>query len=398
MSSSASSFNRSGSAPQSRLAIRRSLDEFRRDFGGNAIGDYVGNAIDPDLRRGRGAVSRESGRFEALARLPVHDGWDIEEDRVSARTEVQVEKARSIITKNDSPDLSFDRSLNPYRGCEHGCVYCFARPTHAFMGLSPGLDFETKLFAKTNAAQLLAQELDAPAYEARTLAIGTNTDAYQPIERQQRIMREVLQVLSDRNHPVGIVTKSALITRDIDLLAPMAAKGLAKVAISITTLDRDLARKMEPRAPSSQKRLDAIRELVAAGIPVTVLVAPIIPGLNDHEIESILAAARAAGATEAGYVMLRLPLEVKTLFREWLLEHVPGKFKHVMSLVQSTREGKDYDPRFGQRQTGTGPYAWLTGRRFQMAAEKLGFNRTRLKLKTDLFIRHTKPVDQLSLF
>jgi DNA repair photolyase len=398
MSSSAPQSIHTAAGPQSRLAIRRSLDAFHRDFGGSSVSDFVGNAIDPDLRRGRGAVSRESGRFEALARMPVHDGWDLDEERVSPRTEVQVEKARSIITRNDSPDLSFDRSLNPYRGCEHGCVYCFARPTHAYMGFSPGLDFETKLFAKTNAAELLAKELDAPGYEPRTLAIGTNTDAYQPIEREQRIMRDVLQVLSDRNHPVGIVTKSALITRDIDLLGPMAEKGLAKVAISITTLDRDLARKMEPRAATPEKRLDAIRQLVKAGIPVTVLVAPVIPGLNDHEIEAILAAARAAGATEAGYVMLRLPMEVKTLFREWLFEHVPGKFRHVMSLVQSTREGKDYDPRFGQRQTGTGPYAWLTGRRFQMAAEKLGFNRTRLKLKTDLFLRHTKPADQLSLF
>jgi DNA repair photolyase len=308
-----------------------------------------------------------------------------------------VERAKTIITRNDSPDLSFDRSINPYRGCEHGCSYCFARPTHAYMGLSAGLDFESRLFAKTNAAELLERELSVEGYQPKTLAIGTNTDAYQPIEKTHRIMRGVLEVLSRFGHPVGIVTKSALVSRDIDILAPMAAKGLAKVAISITTLDRKLAREMEPRAASPEKRLETIRQLSSAGIPVTVLVAPVIPGLNDHEIEAILKAAREAGATEAGYVLLRLPLEVRDIFREWLLEHAPGKLRHVMSLVQDTRGGRDYDSRFGQRQTGTGPFAWLVGRRFQAAATNLGFNVKRLKLRTDLFSPPARPGDQLRL-
>jgi DNA repair photolyase len=371
------------------LAIRQSLDDFRRDF--------IGSAIDPELRRGRGAVTNAGGRFEKLSRRAEDDGWGILEDLPAFRTEITAEKAKTIITRNDSPDLSFDRSINPYRGCEHGCSYCFARPTHAYMGLSPGLDFESRLFAKTNAAELLEQELSAPGYEPRTIAIGTNTDAYQPIEKTHRIMREVLSVLSKFNHPVGIVTKGALVTRDIDILAPMAAKGLAKVAISVTTLDRKLSRAMEPRASTPDKRLDAIRQLSSAGIPVTVLNAPIIPGLNESEIEGILEAAKAAGASEAGYVLLRLPLEVRDIFREWLLDHAPGKLRHVMSLVQSTRGGKDYDSSWGQRQTGTGPFAWMVGRRFQMAADRIGFNRKRLKLRTDMFTRPELPGDQLRL-
>jgi DNA repair photolyase len=371
------------------LSISQSLKDFRRDF--------IGNVIDPDLRRGRGAVSNASGRYEGLSRKMEDDGWDSMRENSVFKTDVTVEKAKTIITKNDSPDLSFDRSVNPYRGCEHGCVYCFARPTHAYMGLSAGLDFESKLFAKTNAAELLERELTTPGYEPRTMAIGTNTDPYQPIEKQYRIMRSVLEVLSRLNHPVGIVTKSALVTRDIDLLAPMAAKGLAKVAVSITTLDRKLARDLEPRAATPEKRLETIRQLTAAGIPVTVLVAPIIPGINDSEIEAILTAAKAAGATEAGYVMLRLPLEVRDIFREWLLDHAPGKLRHVMSLVQSTRGGKDYDSRWDQRQTGTGPLAWLTGRRFQMAAANLGLNQKRLKLRTDMFVKPVRSGDQLLL-
>jgi DNA repair photolyase len=371
------------------LGITRSLADFRRDF--------IGSAIDPDLRRGRGAVTNAGGRYERLTHQAEDDGWGSMELSTPFKTDVTLEKARTIITRNDSPDLSFDRSVNPYRGCEHGCAYCFARPTHAYMGLSPGLDFESKLFAKVNAAELLEQELSVPSYEPRTLAIGTNTDPYQPIEKTHRIMRGVLEVLSKRNHPVGIVTKSALVTRDIDILAPMAAKGLAKVAISITTLDRKLCRELEPRAATPEKRLETIRQLSAAGIPVTVLVAPIIPGINDAEIESILDAAKKAGATEAGYVLLRLPLEVRDIFREWLMEHAPGKLRHVMSLVQSTRGGKDYDSSWGQRQTGTGPYAWMTGRRFQMAADRLEFNRRRLKLKTDLFVKTEKSSDQFCL-
>ncbi len=313
------------------------------------------------------------------------------------RTEVAIETPRTIITRNDSPDISFDRSINPYRGCEHGCVYCFARPSHAYLGLSPGVDFEAKLSAKPNAAALLEKELCAPGYQARTIAIGTNTDAYQPIEKKLRIMRGVLEVLDRFDHPVGIVTKSALVQRDIDILAPMAARGLAKVAVSVTTLDAKLARTMEPRAASPAKRLETIRRLTEAGIPVTVLVAPVIPAVNDAEIERILDAAHANGAREAGYVLLRLPLEVKDLVQDWLMTHYPGKLRHVMSLVRSTRGGRDYDASWGQRQVGSGPYAWMIGRRFELAAERLGLNRTRTRLRTDLFRKPQKGPEQLAL-
>ena len=346
--------------------------------------------IRPQILHGRGAISNAVGRYERQTRVLLDDGWDdgwrAEDDAPAPiRTEVVHDATRTIIARNQSPDISFDQSINPYRGCEHGCVYCFARPTHAYMGLSPGLDFETKLFAKQGAAELLEQELANPNYKPQTIAIGTNTDPYQPIERTRRVMRSVLEVLHRTSHPVAIVTKSNLVTRDIDLLAPMAAEGLAKVAISITTLDPVLARKMEPRAPTPAKRLEAIRQLSAAGIPVAVMVAPILPGLTDHEIEKILAAAWEAGAREAGYVLLRLPLEVKDLVRGWLEENYPDKAKHVLSLVRSTRGGKDYDPTFGQRQTGTGPYAWTIGRRFEMAARRLGFNERKLTMRTDLF-------------
>jgi DNA repair photolyase len=360
--------------------------------------------VESERRRGRGAVTNRSGRFEPLSREGFDDGWESEKDEAadreaSFRTEVTIERARTIISRNDSPDLSFDRSINPYRGCEHGCVYCFARPTHAYMGLSPGLDFETKLFAKPNAAELLEKELSHPSYKPRVIAIGTNTDPYQPIERKYRIMRGLLEVLSRFNHPVGIVTKSALVARDIDILAPMAKKGLAKVALSVTTLDASLAREMEPRAATPSRRLSTIKALSKAGVPVTVLVAPVIPSLNDGEIEKVLAAAREAGAQDAGYVLLRLPLELRHLVREWLLEHHPGKLDRVMSLVKGTRDGKDYDARFGVRQTGEGPYAWTIGRRFEIAARKLGFNRERLRLRSDLFSvpgREKEPV-QLAL-
>jgi DNA repair photolyase len=358
----------------------------------------IGSAIDAERRRGRGAVSNASGRYEPLKREIEDDGWGSSEDLPPFKTEVTVEKARTAITRNDSPDISFDRSLNPYRGCEHGCVYCFARPTHAYMGLSPGLDFESKLFVKPDLPALLERELAAPSYRPRTMAIGTNTDPYQPIERKYRVMRGLLEVLARSQHPVGIVTKSALVTRDIDLLQPMAARGLAKVAISVTTLDRKLARALEPRAATPERRLATIRELSQAGIPVTVLVAPVIPGINDAEIDAILEAAHAAGAREAGYVMLRLPLEIRDLFREWLLENAPGKLRHVMSLVRSTRGGKDYDATWGKRMTGQGPYAWMTGRRFEMAADRIGFNRKRTKLRTDLFQPPVLPGGQLNLF
>jgi DNA repair photolyase len=299
---------------------------------------------------------------------------------------VQVERPRTIITRNSSPDISFDRSVNPYRGCEHGCVYCFARPTHAYMGLSPGLDFEARLFAKPDAARLLDKELSKEGYTPRTIAIGTNTDPYQPIEKQYRIMREILEVLEARGHPVGIVTKSALVTRDIDILARMAERGLAKVALSVTTMDRRLARTMEPRAATPTKRLETIRQLADAGIPTSVLVAPIIPGLNDQELERILDSARAAGAREAGYVVLRLPLEVAPIFKDWLLRNYPDRYRHVMSLIRSMRDGKDYDAEWGKRMKGAGPYAWQIGRRFEIAAKKLGLNTQRLSLRTDQFV------------
>ncbi len=352
----------------------------------------------PVALKGRGAVTNIQGRYEVHARERFDDGWDLAEEPAPIRTEVTIEKPRVIVTRNTSPDIGFDRSVNPYRGCEHGCVYCFARPTHAYQGLSPGLDFETKLFAKPNAAELLEKELSKPGYEAKTMAMGTNTDPYQPIEKKFRITRSVLEVLSRTNHPVGIVTKSALVTRDIDILSQMADRQLAKVAISITTLDPKLARRMEPRAASPAKRLETVRKLTEAGIPVCVLVAPVIPAINDHEIEAILKAASAAGATEAGYVLLRLPHDLKELMRDWLTEHYPDKLNHVFSLLQEARGGKDYDAEWGVRQTGVGPYAWMIGRRFETAAERLGMNKRSLKLRTDLFRPPVKETGQLSLF
>ncbi|MCX5481223.1 PA0069 family radical SAM protein [Kaistia geumhonensis] len=354
--------------------------------------------IDPDRRRGRGAETNASGRFEKLQSIPFDDGWQTLDELPPFKTEVQAEKAKVIITRNDSPDIAFDRSINPYRGCEHGCIYCFARPSHAYMGLSPGLDFESKLFFKPDAAALLEKELSAPGYKPRTIAIGTNTDPYQPIERQHRMMRDILEVLDRFNHPVGIVTKSALVMRDIDILSRMAERGLAKVAISVTTLDRHLARVMEPRAATPPRRLETIRTLAAAGIPVGVLTAPVIPALNDSEIERILDAAAEAGAGEAGYVILRLPLEVADLFREWLLRHYPDRYRHVLSVMRSMRGGKDYDATFGKRQKGEGPYAWQIGRRFEIATRRLGMNRRNLRLRTDLFSPPVKAPAQLSLF
>jgi DNA repair photolyase len=367
-----------------------------------ACGAAAAESVARPRRRGRGAVSNHGGRFETEAREAVDDGWGSLETLAPFKTEITIERPRSIITRNESPDLSFDRSINPYRGCEHGCVYCFARPTHAYMGLSPGLDFESRLFVKEGAAALLKRELSRASYQPRPMAIGTNTDPYQPIERQHRVMRSVLEVLSAANHPVGIVTKSALVARDIDILAPMAAKGLAKVAISVTTLDAELARSLEPRAATPTRRLQTIKQLTEAGIPTSVLVAPIIPAINDAEIEAILTQTHAMGASEAGYVLLRLPLEVRDLFREWLLEHRPDKLRHVLSLVRSARDGKDYDSTWGKRMTGTGPYAWMIGRRFELAAARIGFNKSRAKLRCDLFTPPARSAHdgggQLSLF
>lgn len=352
----------------------------------NAMIEQSGLRLRPDRARGRAAGINPSGRYEPVSRHVFDDGWESLEELPPFKTEVQVERTRTIITRNSSPDISFDRSVNPYRGCEHGCVYCFARPTHAYMGLSPGLDFEARLFAKPDAARLLDKELSKEGYTPRTIAIGTNTDPYQPIEKQYRIMREILEVLEARGHPVGIVTKSALVTRDIDILARMAERGLAKVALSVTTMDRRLARTMEPRAATPTKRLETIRQLADAGIPTSVLVAPIIPGLNDQELERILDSARAAGAREAGYVVLRLPLEVAPIFKDWLLRNYPDRYRHVMSLIRSMRDGKDYDAEWGKRMKGAGPYAWQIGRRFEIAAKKLGLNTQRLSLRTDQFV------------
>ena len=354
--------------------------------------------VEVDRRRGRGASANPSGRYEPAQREGFDDGWDIEEELPSLPTEVIVEKPRTIITKNDSPDILFEKSINPYRGCEHGCAYCFARPTHAFQGLSSGLDFETKIFAKPNAAELLEKELRASNYQPTTIALGSNTDPYQPVERRFRITRSILEVLNRMNHPVGIVTKSALVTRDIDILSRMAERQLAKVAISVTTLDPKLARRMEPRAAAPAKRLETIRKLTEAGIPVSVLVAPIIPAINDHEIEAILKACAAAGAQEAGYVLLRLPHDLKDLMRDWLAEHYPDKLKHVFTLLQEARGGKDYDAEWSTRQSGIGPYAWMLGRRFETTAERLGLNKRNLKLRKDLFKVPPKETGQLSLF
>ncbi|MEO9340024.1 PA0069 family radical SAM protein [Mesorhizobium sp. SB112] len=363
----------------------------------NAIIEESGIRVNHERRRGRAAGINPSGRFEPISRHVFDDGWNSVEELPPFKTEVQVEKPRNIITRNTSPDISFDRSINPYRGCEHGCVYCFARPTHSFMGLSAGLDFESKLFSKPDAAKLLDRELSKEGYQPRTIAIGTNTDPYQPIEKQWRIMREILEVLEARNHPVGIVTKSALVTRDIDILSRMAEKGLAKVAMSITTMDRKIARTMEPRAATPTKRLETLRQLSDAGIPVSVMVAPVIPGLTDQELERILDSARAAGAREAGYIILRLPLEVSPIFKEWLLRHFPDRYRHVLSLIRSMREGKDYDSEWGKRMKGSGPYAWQIGRRFEITAKKLGLNVEKRPLRTDLFVAAQKEHEQLVL-
>jgi DNA repair photolyase len=376
----------------SRAPSPRREEPARADGAGRA-----GLGILPDRRRGRGAQTNRSGRYEAEARLPYDDGWGSLGELPRLRTEVQVERPKRIITRNNSPDISFDRSINPYRGCEHGCAYCFARPTHAYMGLSPGLDFETKLFAKPDAPELLERELAEPGYVPRTIAIGTNTDPYQPIERERRIMRGILEVLSRAGHPVGIVTKSALVLRDLDLLAPMAARGLVKVGLSLTTLDRKLARAMEPRAATPPKRLETMKALSDAGVPVSVMTAPIIPALNDMELERLLEAAKTAGAREAGYVLLRLPLEVAPLFEEWLETHYPDRAGHVLSLVRSMRGGKAYDSTWGSRMHGSGPYAWLIGRRFELATKRLGLNTERRQLRTDLFTPPVPPGGQLRL-
>ena len=323
----------------------------------------------------RGARSFVQGRFETLAREPFDDGWTPEErDERPLETTVTEERARSIISRNDSPDIGFEQSINPYRGCEHGCVYCYARPSHAYLELSPGLDFETKLFAKTNAAELLRAELSKPGYAPSPIAIGANTDCYQPIERKFGITRQIVEILAECEHPFTMVTKSALVERDLDLLAPMAKKNLVKVFVSIGSLDRELARKLEPRAASPQRRLDVLKALSEAEVPCGVMVAALIPGLNDKTLEEVLEAAAAAGAAEAAYVIMRLPNELKELFKEWLAAHYPERAGHVISIVRQMRGGRDNDPRFGSRMTGTGLFAELIEKRFDIACRRFGLN------------------------
>ena len=350
--------------------------------------------------KGRGAASNREGRFESLRSEVFDDGWmPADEPAPPVKTEVTHEQARHIISRNDSPDVAFDQSINPYRGCEHGCIYCFARPSHSYLNLSPGLDFETKLFAKTNAAELLVAELSKPSYKVSPINLGANTDPYQPIERRYKITRAVLQVLHDCGHPLTIVTKNALVERDIDLLADMARRNLVRVFVSVTSLDNKLASKLEPRASAPHRRIEAIRTLSNAGVPCGVLVAPIIPMLTDKWLEAIVERATDAGALAAGYTMLRLPYELKDLMREWLQQHFPERAEHVMSLVRQIRGGKENDARFGSRMRGEGNFAELIRQRFHLATKKFGLTRAwETVLHTSHFIPPRKPTPQAELF
>ncbi|GAB7562654.1 PA0069 family radical SAM protein [Methylobacillus methanolivorans] len=352
----------------------------------------------PLIYKGRGAISNHSGRFEKLQHTDADDGWDNpEQDLAPIATEVLIDNTRSIINWNNSPDVPFDRSINPYRGCEHGCIYCFARPSHTYLGLSAGLDFESRILIKPDAAKLLRKELSNKHYHCMPIAMGTNTDPYQPLEKQQQITRQVLQVLAEFQHPVSIVTKSAMVERDIDILAEMASAGLAQVFISVTTLSNKLSRSLEPRAAAPQRRLETIRRLHEAGIPTGVMTAPIIPVLTDLELEKILTAAHEAGATNAGYVLLRLPLEVAPLFEEWLMHHYPLKANHVMSIIRQSRDGKNNQADFHERMRGTGLFAHMIRQRFSLMTKKLGLNKRSLEMNTALFKPPERP-EQLGLF
>lgn len=352
----------------------------------------------PPLTKGRGARSNATSRFVAAEREAFDDGWTLDDaEPAQLTTTILPDMARSIIARNSSPDIHFDRSINPYRGCEHGCIYCFARPAHAFLGLSPGLDFESRLFFKPEAASLLSAELSKKGYRPRRIQVGADTDPYQPIERKLRVTRQVLEVLQAFRHPLSIITKSNLITRDADILGEMGKAGLANAAISITTLDRKLARSMEPRAATPQRRLDAVRRLTDAGCPVTVMFAPVIPGLNDHELEAVLEASAAAGATGAGYVLVRLPLEISDLFQQWLASDHPGRAARVMSLIRQTRGGKDYVAEWGERQRGAGPVADLIARRFAAARTRYGLDQPRRTLDDSQFRVPPKAGDQMEL-
>ena len=343
---------------------------------------YPDDEIQQPQHNGRGALSNASSRYDDEKKIRTTDGWDIEDELPPLRTTLTKDATRSILARNTSPDVPFDRSINPYRGCEHGCIYCFARPTHAYLGLSPGLDFETKILFKPEAAKLLEAELASPKYRPDVVAMGTNTDPYQPVERDLKITRSILKVLSDFNNPVGIVTKNHLVTRDIDILADMAKRNLAEVFLSVTTLDKTLARDMEPRASAPHRRLEAVKALAEAGVPVGVMTAPMIPGLNDHEMEAILEAATEAGATRAGFTVLRLPLEIKDLFDEWLRANRPDRAEKVLSLIRQMRGGALYQAEFGLRMRGEGPIAQLLAARFSAAVKRLGLNRIRYRLDT----------------
>ena len=348
---------------------------------------------------GRGAVSNPEGRFEPYQSEAFDDGWQgLDWEPTPISTTVTPEKTRTLITRNDSPDVPFDLSINPYKGCEHGCIYCFARPTHAYLGLSPGLDFESRIFSKPDAAKRLREQFSKRGYRPQMIALGANTDPYQPAERELEITRSILEVMEEYHHPVGIVTKSNLVLRDLDLLRALAADDLANVMISITTLDRELARRMEPRAPTPERRLEAMRGLAEAGVPVGVLASPMIPGLNDAEMETILKSASEAGANSAGYILIRLPLEVKELFTEWLETHYPTKASHVLNLIRGAREGKLYDPQFGTRMRGTGQYAELLERRFEMARRRFGLDKKPDSLDVTRFRVPAQPGDQMALF
>ncbi len=354
---------------------------------------------DPSRRpAGRAALTNDVGRFESLVREAVDDGWDLAEEVPPLRTEVTEEVPRSVITRNQSPDVPFDRSINPYRGCEHGCIYCFARPTHAYLGLSPGLDFETKLVARPDAPRVLEVELRRKSYRCDVIAIGTNTDAYQPIEKERRVMRGILEVLQRFRHPVGIATKGVLVERDIDILGEMGQAGLTRVGLSITTLQDDISRRMEPRVPSPKRRLQAIERLAKVGIPVRVMISPIVPGLTDHEIEGIVSAARDAGAVAASMIPLRLPAEVSQLWQDWLAEHYPERMGRVMSKLRDMHGGKDYDSEWGKRMRGQGIWADLLQHRFARAVKEAGLHGELPPLRTDLFEVPLARGDQLALF
>jgi len=358
----------------------------------------MGTAIPPGGFKGRGALSNPHNRFEHQQSENIDDGWYQDEAAASIATELKADTTRSIIARNDSPDIPFEQSINPYRGCEHGCVFCYARPSHAYLGYSPGIDFETRLIYKPDAAALLRRELARPGYQCRHIMLGSNTDPYQPVERRMGITRSILEVLAETRHPVGIITRSALVLRDLDLLAAMAGQGLARVYITLTTFDPDLKRALEPRSAASTARLQAMRELSGAGVPVGVMAAPMIPAVNDSELETILERSAAAGATRAGYTLLRLPHEVSELFREWLNVHMPDRAAHVMSLIRAAHGGKDNEAAFGQRMSGTGAWARLLSDRYRLAVRRLGLASERsIDLVTTLFEPPRELAPQLSL-